>query len=181
MKSPVIVTRSGIEFDILNPTSDMICLKDISHALSNLCRYTGHVNRYFSVAEHCVCCSELPETVEVQRACLLHDLAETYINDLSSPLKTVLPKYREIEERILCVAFSKYGLHTIAPWDERIKSADSIMLWAETEQLMPESPAFDYIKEMVPVIDCPPIIDGWHPEYAKKMFLRRAAELELGD
>lgn len=180
--SAIIITHSGIMFDILNPTSDMICLDDVTHALSNICRYTGHVSRYYSVAEHCVHCSELPGAIEVQRACLLHDLSETFINDLSSPLKAHLPKYKEIEENILCIAFSKYGLHTIAPWDERIKEADKYMLRSEIFQLMPrEAVAFEGVLAMATSGERLIHVDGWHPEYAKKMFLRRAAELGLED
>ena len=181
MSKAIIVTHSGVEFDILNPTSDMIRLDDVAYALSNLCRYTGHPSSFYSVAEHCVHCSNVPGPIEVRKAYLLHDLAEAYMNDLSSPLKGVLPEYRKIEENIICVAFSKFGLNDIAPWDERIKTVDKQLLRSEIYQLMPqESPAFDGVfmegskwEEVVPVY-C------WSPEQAWEEFLNRAKELGLG-
>lgn len=44
---PTIVTRSGLYFDFENPTPDMICIEDIAHALSHLCRYTGHTREFY--------------------------------------------------------------------------------------------------------------------------------------
>ncbi|MCK5015714.1 MAG: hypothetical protein KAS32_01470 [Candidatus Peribacteraceae bacterium] len=179
--SAVIVTQSGREVNVLNPTSEMICLEDAAYALSNLCRYTGHCNPAYSVAEHCVHCSYIPEDIQLQRACLLHDLAESLINDLSSPLKEVLPKYKEIEENILCVVFSKYGLNSIAPWDIRIKEVDMAMLRIEINELMPKSKAFDSVYETYPVLETPPPIQCWPAKYAEKMFLQRAEQLGLTD
>lgn len=51
-------TYTGRRFYPLDPRSDEIDPADIAHALSLLCRYGGHVDRFYSVAEHCVLMSE---------------------------------------------------------------------------------------------------------------------------
>ena len=49
-----IQTYTGKKFDIDNLDPSMVCLEDIAHALSMLCRYNGHSEVFYSVAEHCV-------------------------------------------------------------------------------------------------------------------------------
>lgn len=181
MDNPVAVTHSGIIFDVCNPTSDMILLEDVAYSLSNLNRFTGHSAPTYSVAEHCVHCSCIPDSLEVQRACLLHDLSEFILADVSSPVKSLLPKYRELEENILCIAFSKYGLNNVAPWDERIVFVDKGMTRIEIKVLMPKSTAFDYVYKTYPVLKAPPAIQCWPAAYARSMFLHRAKELTLED
>lgn len=181
MDSPVSVTRSGIIFRILEPTQDMIQLEDVAYSLSNLNRFTGHCDPPYSVAEHSILCSYIPEDIQLQRACLLHDLAEFVLNDLSSPVKSLLPKYRELEENILRIAFSKLGLNDIPPWDDRIAYVDKGMTLIEVCGLMPKSKAFDYVYETYPVLESPPSIQNWPAKYAEKMFLQRAKELNLSD
>lgn len=182
MDQAVIVTYTGKEFDVLHPDPSLICLEDIAHALSQTCRFTGHTSRFYSVAEHSYHCSKLVAITEHQRACLLHDAAEAYLNDIASPVKRHLPEYNEFEENLICIIFNKYALYRIAPWDERIKDVDKYMLRSEIHGLMPVvSPAFNKIFSETPPDELPVPIEGWHPEFAKKMFLRRAIELGLED
>lgn len=47
-----IQTYSGQRFDPINPDPAAIRSVDIARALSMVCRYTGHVRRFYSVAEH---------------------------------------------------------------------------------------------------------------------------------
>ena len=49
-----IQTYSGIEFYPLDPRIEEVKLLDIAHALSNICRFTGHCNEFYSVAQHSV-------------------------------------------------------------------------------------------------------------------------------
>ena len=43
-----IKTYTGIMFDPLMPQEDLICITDIAHALSMLCRVNGHCVRVLS-------------------------------------------------------------------------------------------------------------------------------------
>lgn len=49
-----IETYTGKQFSLDNPTPDMICLEDIAHSLSMICRYNGHCERFYSVATHSI-------------------------------------------------------------------------------------------------------------------------------
>ena len=47
-------TFTGKMVSIFSPDPDTICFEDIAHSLSNMCRYNGHCNDFYSVAEHLV-------------------------------------------------------------------------------------------------------------------------------
>lgn len=47
-------TFSGIYVNVINPTVDMFTIDDIAHALSNQCRFNGHLPKFYSVAQHSV-------------------------------------------------------------------------------------------------------------------------------
>jgi uncharacterized protein len=84
-----IQTYTGIAFDLEHPAAEMIDIRDISHALSMLCRFTGHVQSFYSVAQHsCIVAHEVAAAhPALGLAALLHDAAEAYLGDWSSPLK----------------------------------------------------------------------------------------------
>src|SRR5574338_265665 len=49
---PIIETFSGKMLDYENPTENMIDIVDIAHALSQICRFTGHCKQHYNVAQH---------------------------------------------------------------------------------------------------------------------------------
>jgi len=67
---------------------------------------------------------------------LLHDAAEVYINDISSPIKRLseLAGYREIEGNIQKAIYRKYGLPEIE--SANVKRADLMALELEARSLM---------------------------------------------
>ena len=96
-----IKTYTGIMFDPIQPDADLICLEDIAHALSMLCRANGHFRTFYSVGQHSINCMEEAKargySVRVQLGCLLHDASEAYLSDVTRPVKHCMPKYLEIE------------------------------------------------------------------------------------
>ena len=72
-----ITTYTGKYFEPANPDPDMICIEDIAHALSLVCRANGHVKSFWSVGQHCICCAKEAQarglSDRVVLACLLHD------------------------------------------------------------------------------------------------------------
>ncbi len=133
-----IYTNSGNMFDLSDPTPEMIKIEDIAHALSHICRYTGHVKEFYSVALHSLIVSEIVPA-EFALEGLLHDAAEAYLNDISAPLKTLLPDYRDIETRVESVIAKKFQLrydpfHFIDIADKYIYIQESEHFFAKHEE-----------------------------------------------
>ena len=133
ISGPTILLRSGNYFDLQDPSASRFEVTDIAHALSNICRFTGHTRQFYSVAEHSVLCSYLVPH-EDRMIALMHDAAEAFIGDVSSPLKKLLPDYKAIERGVEEHVFSTLGLPY--PFPPSVKKADRIMLRLEQSQLM---------------------------------------------
>lgn len=146
-----IQTRHGRKFHLLDPRPEDFDIRDIAHALSNVCRFTGHVSKFYSVGEHSVRVADLLKdggfSVETQYAGLMHDASEAYISDMARPFKQ-LPEfafYREIEDKLM--VHLSAAMQFVNPMPKCVKTADEILLGTEARDLM-----------------WPPI-DGWHFRY----------------
>lgn len=81
-----IQTFSGKKFFPLEPEKNEYDIHDIAHALSLKCRFGGHCQRFYSVAEHCVRVADIVAP-ESKLWALLHDAAEAYLPDVCQPIK----------------------------------------------------------------------------------------------
>jgi hypothetical protein len=137
-------THSGIKFDFLyQPSwSEVIEVEDVAHALSMLCRYTGHSKRFYSVAEHVVRGAwELKKLLvdpDLIYAFLHHDDTEAYVGDVSRPLKSLLPTYVTLEKQIAIAVETAFDVP--AGFHDRVKDVDNAMLGAEARVLMSRPP-----------------------------------------
>ena len=97
--------------NLVDPKPEMVHIEDIANALSNICRFTGHVKKFYSVALHSVRVSYLVPPEDALQA-LLHDATEAYMSDINSPLKhtDALAGYRLLEQRMWEVIAEKYGI-----------------------------------------------------------------------
>lgn len=127
-----IQTYTGKKFNYVNPSPDDVDVIDIAHSLSNQCRFTGHTVRFYSIAEHSVIVSLLVPK-ELALAALFHDASEAYLTDLATPIKKLIPEYREYESKIMKVIAEKVGFPY--PYSEEIKIADVVQLRAEAQCL----------------------------------------------
>lgn len=161
-----ISTYDGDFFDFNNPEKYTFSIEAIAHALSNICRYGGHCNRFYSVAEHSVLVSQLVPP-ELGLCGLLHDASEAFVGDMPSPLKAMCKSYRTIENRVHEAISQQYGLPY--PFPPEIKAADKALYKAERLVLTDVADEM-WHTEIEPVnikIKC------LLPEDAKKLFLRR--------
>lgn len=129
---PVILTRKGY-FNLLKPTSFEYDVDDIARTLSKICRFGGRLHRFYSVASHSVYVS-LCVSPQHAMAALMHDAAEAFTGDLSSPLKALLPEYKRIEDAIQEAIFAQLGLEY--PLHPSIKHADLCVLASERRDLL---------------------------------------------
>lgn len=173
-------TYSNIRFYPLDPRPEEINIKDIAHSLSMMCRFAGHVNHFYSVAEHCVRGSfQVPKQHALEF--LLHDAPEAYCVDIPRPLKYApeMSAYLDIEESISNAVSMRFGL----PIGNHpcIKEADNRMLVTEQRDLR-SSPAL--LKDMCAKYGIQPYdfhINPWAPYVAEQNYLTRFYQLYKGD
>lgn len=131
-----IQTYSGKKFYALDPQPEDVTIEDIAHSLSRMCRYAGHCNRFYSVAEHSILVAEYMPA-EYQLAALLHDASEAYLVDIPRPFKSYLTNYYELEAKIMNTIYEKFGVD--CGFHDEIKAVDTRILNDEREQNMNKS------------------------------------------
>lgn len=158
--SGVLETASGIAFDVYNPTEEMVTLEDIARSLSLICRYNGHLPKFYSVAEHSVrvawrlqsICSSTRE----QLGGLLHDAAEAYVGDMVRPLKRhgeLGYHHSNLELGVMQVISNKFNIPF--PLPKSVHEADKYLYYWEVENIRTGKYA------------------GWDPDSAYDAFMRR--------
>ena len=90
-------TWTGRKFYVLDPRPEDFDIRDVAHSLSNQCRYAGHVDKFYSIAEHCVLLHDhvLSEDKALAYNLLMHDGAEAYYLDIPRPIKNNMPGIKE--------------------------------------------------------------------------------------
>jgi hypothetical protein len=192
-----IETASGMRYDFENPKPETILLEDIAHALSNVCRFAGHIRRFNSVAEHSVLVSRIVEVTTNDAywsaVALLHDGHEAYIWDAPSPVKPLLgdtfKRLGRIADEAIAAKFLRpllldlggpTGDDPAANADEfkapAIKAADRTALVVEGRALLPVGPSDEEWEPLPPGVQWD---GGLTPYEAKTLFLQRAKELGL--
>ncbi|KNC94881.1 hypothetical protein [Trabulsiella odontotermitis] len=168
-----IQTLSGKKFRYLSATVDDIETEDIAMALSHICRFSGHLPEFYSVAQHSVLCSQLVPA-EFAFEALMHDASEAYCQDIPAPLKALLPDYRRIEDFVDGLIRTKYGLPvTHSPV---VKHADLIMLATERRDLGIDNGEPWSMLEGIPGSDLLHIVP-LRPGLAYDLFMARYVEL----
>lgn len=159
-----LTTVSMHRVNLLAPHANVISIEDIAHALSHICRFNGHLQQFYSVAEHSVLLSKLvPE--EYAFAALLHDAAEAYTGDITRPMRELVD-IASIEGRFNDVIRQKYNVRIRFDCDE-IVEADKRMLMTERPELA------------IPGVEPFPIrLNNWTPFQARAAFMLRFFELQ---
>lgn len=133
-----ITTFTGKAFDFANTTADMIDIADISHALSAQVRFNGHTKSPYSVAQHSmgVAMWAYQKTNDklIGLQGLLHDSTEAYIGDMVSPLKELMPAFREYEAYLWSIIAAKFGVSE--EMHEVVKEADLRILLTEKREML---------------------------------------------
>lgn len=181
-RGPWMQTNSGGQFFPLDPRVEEIKANDIANGLALDCRYAGQgrIDRFYSVAEHCVKMArfahEQHRPAQFCLAVLLHDAAEAYINDLNRATKQCIGgPYKALERSIQNKINEKYDLLILADYFQlAIKDLDRRIVPIEKAAIEPvETPwqhpwAYDKFG--------PEALEGlelsfWNPPEAKAQYL----------
>lgn len=180
-------TWTGKRFYPLDPRSEDVDPIDIGHALGMLCRYNGHVDRFYSVAEHCVLMSFCMPTPQLAFEALLHDAAEAYLGDMIRPLKHSgsMEPYKEAEAAVELAIAERFGLPIIRTalgepvrylLPAEVKDADTRILLTERTALMSHYKPSDRWKvDGMAALEV--AIQAWEPQEATNRWMARFTEL----
>lgn len=138
----LIWTLSGKSFDLFTPPQEFDHYKndfnvnDIARGLSHICRWGGQVNRFYSVAQHCIVTAQVLMKLgknDMVYPGLVHDAPEAYIDDMQRPLKLHFPEYQHVEQKLEETLMPALGAPVRKP--DIVKSVDSLLAWCESDVL----------------------------------------------
>jgi uncharacterized protein len=170
-------TSMGNKFFPADPRIEDIRVTDIANGLALCNRYGGQnrIDRFYSVAEHCVHMARyalMREGWPAQAAmgALFHDAAEGYLTDLPRAVKHAVGEgYEGLEERLQNAIEEKYGLALVMHgWGRDIKMLDQRIVPLEKAAIMryPQPWAHDQFEPLEGVT-----IQCWSPRKAKAAWL----------
>ncbi|MCC6200380.1 MAG: phosphohydrolase [Moraxellaceae bacterium] len=135
--SPHVITYKGNRFYPGEGRIDHIDIEDVAHALAYQCRFNGHTQYFYSVAQHSLMVASLVPR-EQRLAGLLHDAAEAYMGDMVSPLKAVMPDFAAAEGALMRQIGGRFSVN-LNDDDGLIRKADLIALATEKRDLLPNA------------------------------------------
>lgn len=163
-------TYTGRKFWPGNPRMEDITVFDIAHALAMKCRYNGHSQRFYSVAEHCVMLAGYARhkgwPVETQLHLLMHDGSEAYLPDVPRPIKHFFPDLIKMEHRLDAMIRQWCGLHSAVP--PVVKELDSRIIRDERLAIMGPS-SNDWKTDALEALGV--VVHAVDPSEAERLFL----------
>lgn len=144
-----IMIHKGTLFNVTEPSPEEVDIETFTYALSNNCRFNGHTDIHWSVAQHSLLVAdiirELYQGVSYEKHMqaillgLLHDASEGYISDISKPFKQVLTQYLSVEEKVQNAIHIACGIDYSKVADEvknMVVTADELALVVEARNLI---------------------------------------------
>ena len=171
-------TYTGRRFWPRCPRAEDVCIEDVAHHLSMLCRFSGATRTFYSVAEHCVRVSLECDPADAL-AGLLHDAAEAYCADIPRPIKHE-PGFdefwRPIEDRLHAAVCAAFGIDAALP--ASVSEADDRMAVTEMRDLhaVPR-PRVTYVDWSTAY---PGVIVPWSQWQAERIYALRFKNLKEG-
>ena len=102
------ISNVSVRLDAITP--DMFVIEDIAHALHQTNRFNGHARKPYSVLAHSMCAAVMMPSGKKMEG-LLHDAAEVYIGDITTPVKELFPQIVEYEDGLLALIIEKYDIN----------------------------------------------------------------------
>ncbi|MEX0633416.1 hypothetical protein M8494_20635 [Serratia ureilytica] len=142
-----IRTHSGRQFWYEAISPNMIDIGDIAQALSNICRFCGHLDDFYSVAQHSgsgqpPCSADLA----MERCCMM---PASLLRDIGTA-QALLPDYRDTEALVDSAVRPQDSVFANSASPE-VKRADLIMLATERRDLdIDDGDKWDILKGIEP-------------------------------
>jgi 5'-deoxynucleotidase YfbR-like HD superfamily hydrolase len=160
------LTFTGKKFHPLDPQPEDICIEDIAHALSNICRFGGHCRQFYSVAQHSVIVSQICTQATFQG--LMHDATEYALGDMVRPLKISMPDYCAAEDKLWLVIADVFGINSV--FHPEVKRADNTALMTERRDICTQTDHPWRLQEEYPPL--PDKIIPLSPLESEKLFMK---------
>lgn len=174
--------RSGVYLDLADPRCSDIMAKDIASGLRQP-RYCAQTTDLYTIAQHSLMVLQLVEPVAAEiggpkgdalrRCALMHDAAEAFIHDITSPLKIQLPDYQKLERTFEDRLHIAFGVRWTRERLQIVKRADIQALAIEQRDLMGVTHDWPIFRDIdrgqlakVTIKSC------WSPAKAEREFLK---------
>lgn len=168
MSDGVMKTVSGSSFCPFENTMGKVDIGDIAWSLAHQCRYNGHVDRFYSVANHCIVMARYfydKRKYKLALEALLHDASEAYLGDMIYPVKQLFPDFLALENRVQGYILSQLGHHEFTREEDgviyykqskEVRKLDRDMIPHETAILRSSLNGAQYNKDIGDLCDMPP-------------------------
>lgn len=124
---------TGRHIAVDQPNPEVVDINDIAHALSNLCRWGGHSNVFYSIAEHGIRLARLLPP-DLKMIGLLKDAPKAYVGEAQRPLKRLpaMEGWRDLRDRWALAIGGAFALGQgirfqpalVREYDERLTHAE---------------------------------------------------------
>lgn len=149
-------------------------IRDVAHSLSRLCRFNGHTEVTYSVAQHSLLVASVVAQTHPDLAIvgLLHDAHEAYLGDISRPVKELMREtigqgFDVIESRMSHQTMSSLlGCDVPTELPAVVKAADELLLAHELWRFFGIEPSTTLKPLSAP-------INPWSLSWSKSMFLKQ--------
>lgn len=140
-----VKTFTGKLIDIEGFKPENIDLRDIAFSLSRQRRYAGHTSTPWTVGQHMVLCSMIGSMLNLQPkyqlAVFIHDIHETWTQDIINPIKRnfTLSAYDDLQSDIDKVVYEFFGIKDVLDDKEAmdfVKLIDTVAYFMEYHRLM---------------------------------------------
>ena len=103
----------GRKIDVFTMTIDDIDYKDFILCLPNICRWGARIEKHYSVGQHVLELYWYLKSIgrpDLAKMGLFHDGCEAYIGDIIYPIKTEIPIFQELEDKLCNLVYEKYNI-----------------------------------------------------------------------
>ena len=140
-----ISTYTGRYINLGEFKTEDIDIRDISVSLSRIARYNGHSLTKWSVAQHMMLCGYIYHALfgkqgPVHHAVYIHDVEETWLQDILSPIKSTFmnDEYVKVRDDIDKKVYEFFNLtQTYEDNKELIHDIDMVALMVEKKSIYP--------------------------------------------